>query len=87
MFDTLKFSLKQALRSLRANWLYTLIVVMMLALGISGTTVIFSAVNSVLLRPLPYANADRVVYVWSTNLARGIPELPMSVALLITSGL
>ena len=80
MFDNLKFSLKQALRSLRTNWLYTFIVVTMLALGISGTTVIFSAVNSVLLRPLPYANADRVVYVWSTNLSRGIPELPLSVA-------
>lgn len=80
MFDNFKLSLKQALRALLANRLYTVIVVTMLALGISGTTVIFSAVNSILLRPLPYANADRVVYVWSTNLSRGLNELPLSVA-------
>lgn len=80
MFDNFKFSLKQALRSLLANRLYTIIVVTMLALGISGTTVIFSSVNSILLRPLPYANADRVVYVWSNNLSRGIDQSPLSIA-------
>ena len=80
MFDTFKLSLKHAVRTLLANRLYTLIVVTMLALGISGTTVIFSAVNSILLRPLPYANADRVVYVWSNNLSRGNNEMPLSVA-------
>lgn len=80
MFDTFKLSLKHAVRTLLANRLYTLIVVTMLALGISGTTVIFSAVNSILLRPLPYANADRLVYVWSNNLSRGNNEMPLSVA-------
>lgn len=80
MFDNFKLSLKHAVRTLLANRLYTLIVVTMLALGISGTTVIFSAVNSILLRPLPYANADRVVYVWSNNLSRGNNEMPLSVA-------
>lgn len=79
MFDTLRLSLKHALRTLYSNRLYTLIVVSMLALGISGTTVIFSAVNSILLRPLPYANADRVVYVWGNNLSRGISESPLSI--------
>lgn len=79
MFDTLRLSLKHALRTLNSNRLYTLIVVSMLALGISGTTVIFSAVNSILLRPLPYANADRVVYVWGNNLSRGISESPLSI--------
>lgn len=80
MLDNFKLSLKQALRSLLANRLYTLIVVLMLALGISGTTVIFSAVNSILLRPLPYANADRVVYLWMTNPSRGIAQSPLSIA-------
>lgn len=79
MFDNLKLHLKQAFRTLLANRLYTFFVVTMLALGISGTTVIFSAVNSILLRPLPYANADRVVYVWSTNPSRGINESPLSI--------
>ena len=80
MFDTLKYSVKHAFRTLLANRLYTFIVVTMLALGISGTTVIFSAVNSILLRPLPYANADRVVYLWGNNLSRGINESPLSLA-------
>lgn len=80
MFDNLKLSFKQGLRSLLANRLYTVIVVTMLTLGISGTTVIFSAVNSILLRPLPYANADRVFYVWATELSRGITESPLSVS-------
>lgn len=83
MFDYLKLSLKQALRSLLANRLYTVIVVTMLALGISGTTVIFSAVNSILLRPLPYANADRIVYVWNDNVSRDITESPLSIPDLI----
>src|SRR5215213_8141804 len=78
MFDNFKLILKQSIRSLLANRLYTVIVVTMLALGISGTTVIFSAVNSILLRPLPYPNADRVVYVWNTNSSRGIDESPLS---------
>ncbi len=78
MFDNLKLSFKQALRTLLHNRLYTFIVVTMLALGISGTTVIFSAVNSILLRPLPYANADRLVYVWEVNPSRDIDQSPLS---------
>ena len=64
---TLKLSLKQAIRSLLANRLYTLIVVTMLTLGISCTTVIFSAVNSILFGLLPYSKADRLVFVWLSN--------------------
>jgi len=79
MFDSLKQNLKQALRALRNNRLYTLIIVTMLTLGISGTTVIFSAVNSILLRPLPYANADRIVYVWLSEASRGIDKSPLSI--------
>lgn len=79
MFDSLKLSLKQALRSLLSNRFYTLIIVTMLTLGISGTTVIFSAVNSILLRPLPYANADRIVYVWLSEASRGIDKSPLSI--------
>jgi putative ABC transport system permease protein len=79
MLDNFKLSLKQAFRSLLANKLYTLIVVTMLTLGISGTTVIFSVVNSILLRPLPYANADRVVYVWVNEASRGIERSPLSI--------
>lgn len=79
MLDNLKLSLKQAIRSLLANRLYTLIVITMLTLGISCTTVIFSAVNSILLSPLPFANADRVVFLWLTEPAQGLDEKPLSI--------
>lgn len=79
MLDNLKLSLKQAFRSLLANRLYTVIVITMLTLGISGTTAIFSAVNSILLRPLPFSNGDRIVFLWLSKPARGIEESPLSI--------
>jgi predicted permease len=54
---------RYALRQLARNRAFTLTAVLTLALGIGATTAIFSAVYALLLRPLPYPDADRLMYI------------------------
>ena len=51
---------------------FTILVVLILALGIGANTGVFSVVNSVLLNPLPYPDADRLVLLWETNPRLGV---------------
>ena len=62
--------LRFALRTLRKQPIFTLVAVLTLTLGIGANTAIFSLLYQTLLRPLPYPDADRLVFIW--NSYRGI---------------
>ena len=72
--------LQFAARSLLKRPGFTLIVVFTLALGIGANAAVFSVINAVLLRPLPYRDADRVVTLWQNNIKAGIPRNDVSPA-------
>ena len=69
--ETLIQDIKFGLRMLLKSPSMSIVATIALALGIGAKTAIFSVVNAVLLRPLPYPNPDSLVELYETNLQRG----------------
>lgn len=64
--------IRYAIRGLRRSPIFTLAAVVTLALGIGANTAMFSVVNGVILRPLPYHDASRVLLLWTHDIKRGL---------------
>src|SRR5438270_771144 len=69
-----------ALRTLRKNPGFTVAAVLALAVGIGANSAMFSIVEGVLLRPLPFPRSDRLVNMWESNLTRNIPRMVVAPA-------
>ena len=78
LIDNIVRDVTYSLRVLLKNYAFTIVVVLTLALGIGANTAIFSFANGILLRPLPYPQADRLVVVDETALRQGMTSMSVS---------
>ena len=79
-FDEISQDLRHAARLIRRNPVFAMVAMLTLSLGIGANTVIFSAVDNVLLHSLPYPQADRLYAVWSHSRPGGAAPMHVSTA-------
>jgi len=76
MWTDFRQDVAYACRGLRRTPGFTAVAVLTLALGIGANTAIFSVINTVLLRPLPFPDSNRLVFIWNTQNGRPEPVGP-----------
>jgi predicted permease len=76
--NSFRNQLRQVLRRLGRAPMFTVITLITLAAGVGANTVVFSVLEGVLLKPLPYPHSEELVGVWHTAPGINIPELNMS---------
>lgn len=72
------YSLRMALRQFRQHPTFALITVLVLGLGTGAAATVYTIVDSVVLRPLPYRAPDRLVALWDSNTEKGLAHEPIS---------
>ena len=70
--------LRYAFRQLAKSPWFTVVAILTLALGIGANTAVFSLINALLIRPLPYQQPSRLVLIWERFAAMGLDRIPVS---------
>lgn len=68
-----------AARRLKSRPVFAIVAILTIALGVGGTTAIFSLFYQLLLRPLPYGEPDRLFFVWNSYPRMGLPKASVSI--------